>query len=144
MPDNRPSKHEYWLDILDGVKARSTCPRRHTAAIIVDSRNFLLSSGYNGSPIGVPNCIDVPCGGERQQSGDTSLCIAVHAEQNAIIQAGDRLKYADRMYCTTRPCFTCSKLICQTGIRIIYYREDYPDDMSDFLFLKAGIRLVKR
>lgn len=142
--DQRPDRDQYWLNILQGIAARSTCPRRHTSAIIVDSDNHLLASGYNGSPKGVAHCINFPCEGVNDQHGDSSRCIAVHAEQNAILQAGDRLRFADKIFTLTFPCFVCAKLICQTPIKTLVYVQDYEDPRSHSLFKKLSINIVKK
>lgn len=141
---SRPSKDKYWIDILCGIAARGTCPRRQSSALIVDEDNHLLSSGYNGSPKNIDHCIESPCEGVDDKSGDSSRCIAVHAEQNAIIQAGDRLRFATKMYTLTYPCFVCAKLICQTYIKEIVYVLDYPDDRSKSLLKKADIIITKQ
>lgn len=137
----RPTKDRYWMNLLSGVSARASCPRRSTAALIVSDSNTLLASGYNGPPSGMDNCLDVPCEGVGDKSGNTDRCIAVHAEQNAILQAGDRLLRAEVIYCSTYPCFVCAKLICQTPIKRVVYDEDYPDERSKKLFKQAGIKV---
>lgn len=140
----RPSRDQYWLNLLTGVASRSTCPRRHTSAIIVDEDNHLLASGYNGSPRGVAHCTTHPCEGINDQSGDSSRCIAVHAEQNAILQAGDRLRFAAKMYTLTFPCFVCAKLICQTPIKHLVFVQDYEDPRSHSLFAKSSINVYQK
>lgn len=138
----RPSKDKYWLALLKGVSSRASCPRRQTSAILIDSSNRILSSGYNGPPSSLPNCLTEPCGGENDPSGNTDRCAAVHAEQNALLQAGDRLRYADTLYCSHYPCYVCAKLICQSGIRRVIYKENYPDDRSKALFKRANILVL--
>jgi deoxycytidylate deaminase len=90
------------------------------------------------------HCIDFPCPGAGDKSGDNSKCQAIHAETNAIIQAGDRLKDAAIMYCSTTPCFNCCKLICTTNIKKIFARELYADEQGlELLKLKAvTVRIV--
>jgi len=87
----RPNWHHYFLSIASVVSLRSTCLRRRYGAIIVKD-NTIISTGYNGAPRGEPNCVDTGCcirdlknipSGERYE-----LCRAVHAEQNAILNAG--------------------------------------------------------
>ena len=109
--DQRPSWDEYFMQICRVVATRSTCLRRQVGAILVSERR-ILSTGYNGAPKGLAHCADlggcyreqlsVPSG-ERQE-----LCRALHAEQNAIIQAavhGVKLENVTA-YCTTMPCVT--------------------------------------
>ena len=88
---NRLDIHEYYMNIAIQVSLRSTCIRRKVGAIIVKD-NRILSTGYNGAPSGLPNCCDdckrcyrsahnIPSGCELDK------CFAVHAEQNAIMNA---------------------------------------------------------
>jgi len=73
------------------------------------------------------------------------LCIALHAEQNAIVQAsyhGISIKDSV-MYVTTKPCILCAKMCINAGIRKIIYRGDYPDDLSTELLEEAGVELIQ-
>ena len=102
------------------VSSRSTCIRRKIGAIIVKDKQ-VLSTGYNGSPRGLPHCSDVGC--LRDELGIASgtrheICRAVHAEQNAICQAaryGIALQ-GTTLYCTMEPCRVCAMLIISVGI----------------------------
>lgn len=123
----RPSKDEYFMKMLLDVCARSTCGRRSVGAIITTEDGRILSTGYNGPPAGFPHCPDErACGGEGDKPGDSSRCLAVHAEQNAIMQCW-RLDLAYKMYVSASPCFTCAKMILQTPIRAVYSLTKYPD-----------------
>ena len=86
----RPDWDEYFLDIAKSVGRRATCLRRRYGAVIVKDK-VIISTGYNGSPRGEVNCIDTGiCERERLKvpKGERyELCVAVHAEQNAIINA---------------------------------------------------------
>ena len=89
MSEKRPEWDEYFMNLLDVIKTRSTCLRRHVAAVIVKDRQ-ILATGYNGSPKGVAHCEEVGCLREKLHipSGERhELCRGTHAEQNAIIQA---------------------------------------------------------
>lgn len=127
---NRPSKDEYYLGIAQSVYARSTCLRRKYGAIIVKN-DTVISTGYNGSPRGAENCIDRGfC--EREQLGVPKgeryeLCVAVHAEQNAIIStsrdsmdgatmyiAGEEVATGE--FANPAPCLICSRYIQNSGI----------------------------
>lgn len=133
---------EYFVGILDGLAKRGTCPRRQCAAVIVDEDHNLLSTGYNGPPRGISHCIDVPCEGVDDAPGDSSRCLAVHAEANSILHLGDRMMRAATMYCTNKPCFGCAKLICQTPIRRVVYVNDYADKKGEILLWNAGKSVV--
>ena len=87
---HRPDWTEYFLDIARAVGRRATCLRRRYGAIIVKDK-IIISTGYNGAPRGEENCIDTGiCERERlhvPKGQNYELCVAVHAEQNAIINA---------------------------------------------------------
>jgi dCMP deaminase len=123
--------------------------RRKVGAVIVKD-NRILSTGYNGAPSGVPNCIDDcnRCYRSKHNipSGEMlDMCFAVHAEQNAIMNAlktGEDLKGAV-IYVNTYPCVTCFKLIVQSGIREVYFINEYANDFTKQLAREAGVKLVK-
>ena len=88
-PDNRPSKNEYYLDIARTVAKRSTCLKWRVGAIIVKD-DVVVSTGYNGPARGVINCMMIGCLKEEMGTPDYKgyeYCTAVHAEENAIINA---------------------------------------------------------
>ena len=142
----RPAWEEYFMDITHMVKTRSTCIRRHIGAVIVKDKN-ILTTGYNGAPSGTAHCLDVGCLREKMNvpSGERhELCRALHAEQNAIIQAakhGINIEGAD-LYCTNLPCLICSKMIINAGIRRIYFEGEYPDPLSREMLEEAGVELI--
>jgi dCMP deaminase len=133
---------QYYLQMLALVAARCTCPRRQVGAIIVDADHRVLSTGFNGVPRGFPHCIDTggatdaACLGRQDKHGDTSRCLAVHAEANAILQCS-RLDLARTIYVSCTPCFECAKLLANTQIREIVALEEYTGAGLDVL-LNAG------
>ncbi|MEJ5306705.1 MAG: dCMP deaminase family protein [candidate division WOR-3 bacterium] len=145
--DKRPSWDEYFMEITKLVASRATCLRRKVGAIIVKDRH-ILSTGYNGPPKGVKHCdelggclrekLNVPSG-ERME-----LSRAVHAEQNAIIQAaklGINIEGAD-MYVTNQPCFICAKMIINAGIKRVIINEGYPDKYAEEILKEANVELI--
>ncbi len=139
----RPSWDNYFMQLAEVISGRSTCLRRQVGAVIVKDKQ-ILSTGYNGSPSGLKHCAEVGC--LRQQLGipsgeRTEICRAVHAEQNALIQAakhGVALEGAD-IYTTVEPCVLCTKLLINAGIRRIIYQVPYPDSLARELSLEAGL-----
>jgi len=126
---------QYFLNIAEVVSTRSNCCRRHVGALLV-SDNRIISTGYNGTPKGYTDCNDggcPRCNNSGVKSGDgLEECLCVHAEANAIIQAayyGATVK-GSTLYCTLEPCLSCSKLIINSGIKKIVYRESYPNNSS--------------
>jgi len=143
----RPSWDEYFMDIVDLVKERSTCLRRQVGALIVKDKR-ILSSGYNGAPSGCAHCDEIGCLREKNKipSGERhELCRASHAEQNAIVQAAKHGIAIDgsTIYVTTQPCVICSKLIINSGITRVVYKGSYPDELSLKLLNEAKIDIMR-
>ncbi|MGB9680184.1 MAG: deoxycytidylate deaminase [Thermoanaerobacteraceae bacterium] len=143
----RPSWDEYFMQIVDVVKTRSTCLRRHVGAILVVDKH-IISTGYNGPPTGLLHCEETGC--LREQLGIPSgerpeLCRGVHAEQNAIIQAalnGVSTRGAT-LYVSSSPCVLCAKMLINAGVKRIVYQEEYPDELAFKLLKEANVDLVK-
>lgn len=138
---SRLSYDECFLTLLDHLAARSTCARRAVGALFVDEQHHILSTGYNGNIIGRPHCIDTPCMGRFDVPGDTARCEAVHAEQNAILQCF-RLDLLHTAYISCSPCYTCTKMLCNTRVRRIVCRELYADAQGLALLQERKIELV--
>ena len=143
----RPSWDQYFMDIVELVSRRSTCLRRKVGAVLVRDKR-MLATGYNGPPTGIRHCAEVGClrdklgipSGERHE-----LCRGLHAEQNAIIQAalhGVSTKDST-IYCTNHPCIICSKMIINSGIISVIYKDDYNDDLAEEMLKEAGIKVKK-
>ena len=130
----RPSWDEYFIKMAFLVAERSTCLRHHVGAILVKERQ-VLTTGYNGAAKGIDDCMALGClrdqlkikSGERHE-----ICRAIHAEQNAIIQAGVHGVNINgsTLYCTHSPCIICAKMIVNSGIKRIVIGSDYPDDFN--------------
>jgi dCMP deaminase len=138
MADTRPSWDEYFMRIAKEVATRATCPRRSVGAVIVLDRR-ILTTGYNGAPHGLAHCTEVGC-----KIVDGHCQRALHAEQNAILQAalnGVSTRGAT-MYVTCQPCNACAKMIINAGIERVVFEGDYPDPFAMELFEEAGIELV--
>ena len=145
--NRRPSWDEYFMDMAVLTAKRSTCLRRQVEAVIVKDKH-IIATGYNGAPRGVPHC-DEKGGCLRQQlnvpSGERhELCRALHAEQNAIIQAatlGQSIE-GGTIYVTNQPCVICAKMIINAGIRRIVVKEGYPDELAVEILREAGLSIV--
>ena len=144
---NRKSWDEYFMEIADIVKTRSTCIRRQVGAVIVKD-NRIISTGYNGAPSGLKHCTEVGC--ERQRLNVPSgqrheLCRALHAEQNAIIQAAKTGASTEgaAVYITIQPCVICAKMLINAGITRVVHGGDYPDEMAYMMLKEAGVECQK-
>ena len=143
----RPTWDEYFMNLARQAATRSTCLRRQVGAVLVRDKR-VLATGYNGSPRGVAHCLDIGC--LRDQLGIPSgerheLCRAIHAEQNAIIQAAVHGVGVDNaiLYTTLHPCILCAKMLINCGVHEIHYAEGYPDELSASMIAEAGVRLIK-
>ena len=141
----RPSWDEYFMEIVDLIKNRSTCKRRQVGALIVKEKR-ILATGYNGAPSGCQHCLDIGC--MREELGIPSgqrheLCRAIHAEQNAIVQAAysGTSVAGGTLYVTHQPCVLCAKMAINAGIKRIVYRGAYPDELSLELLKEAGMQM---
>jgi dCMP deaminase len=147
MPEQRfsarPAWDEYFMKMAFLVAERSTCIRHHVGAVIVREKR-ILTTGYNGAASGTTDCLTLGCLREELKipSGHRhEICRAIHAEQNAIIQAGLHgitIKGAS-IYCTHSPCILCAKMLVNAGIKQFFMCTDYADPTYKTLFGEAGI-----
>jgi len=143
----RPSWDEYFMEMAQLTAKRSTCMRRNVGAVIVQDKH-IIATGYNGAPKGIPHCEEIGgCLREKMNipSGERhELCRALHAEQNAIIQAATLAQSIEgaSIYITNQPCVICAKMIINAGIKRIVVREGYPDKLAVDLLAEAGLKIV--
>lgn len=141
---------ERFMELAETVAGWSSCfqPNRHVGAVAVRDKR-ILTTGYNGAPAGIDSCAER---GEclRRVKNIASgtmqeVCYAVHAEQNAIIQAaklGVSLEGAT-MYVTHQPCVICTRMIINSGIKKVIYKNGYPDAFALELFKQSDVKIVK-
>ena len=135
-----------YMYITKEIANWSSCLRRKVGSIITVNRR-IVATGYNGAPSGIDSCKERGyCLREKVQSGEKlEECLAVHAEQNAIAQAAKMGISIDNgeIYVTTFPCVNCMKQIIASGIRTVYYLEDYNSPLAKELAKKANISVIK-
>ena len=132
------TKYALFLKMTDILKQMSTCCRRQVGCILLDSRNKVLATGYNGTASGTAHCTTSPCPGAKLPSGvGLDLCEAIHAEQNALLQCADVNKIAVCVV-TCSPCIHCMKLLMNTGCHTIVCKEIY-DIAAIKLFKSAHV-----
>ena len=123
-----------YLDMAAIWAKNSYCKRRQVGALIVKDK-MIISDGYNGTPSGFENICE-------DESGATKPYV-LHAEANAIskvAKSGNSSEGAT-LYVTASPCLECSKLIIQSGIKRVVYREQYRLDDGINLLKRAGIEV---
>jgi len=138
LSSKRVKWKEYFMQIALQVSTRSTCDRKHVGAVIVRDRT-ILSTGYNGSIRGLAHCND------EGHMMENSHCVrTVHAEANAIAQAAKHGVNVNnsKIYITASPCWTCFKLLANSGIIEIIFGEFYQDDRIFEAAKLAGIKLL--
>lgn len=144
----RPNIDEYFLKIASVVAERATCLRHHVGAVAVRDKH-ILTTGYNGAPAGLKDCLELGC--LRDELGIPSgqrheICRGIHAEQNVIIQAalhGVSLE-GSTIYCTHSPCVLCAKMLVNAKIKRLVSCGDYADTSFMELFREAGIEFEKK
>jgi dCMP deaminase len=141
----RPDWDTYFLDGAAWVASRADCTRAQVGALLVNARNEVRGTGYNGAPAGVPGCASAgacprgkhgriplpnlvglhnclcgkgwPCPKASVPDSDYSNCVADHAERNALRHADPRELHGSTLYVTREPCPSCWTLIRATGVR---------------------------
>ena len=139
-----------FMEMAQLVSTWASCyqQERKVGAVIVKDKR-VMTTGYNGAPSGVKTCVErgeclrkklgIPSGTRHE------MCYAVHAEQNAIIQAAKLGVNIDgsTLYCTHQPCVICAKMIVNAGISRVVYREGYPDEFARQMLLEGGVKLER-
>jgi dCMP deaminase len=146
----RPSWDEYFIEVANVVKSRSTCLSSAKGAVLVLGRQ-IISTGYNGTPAGTKHCDDGGCArclavkeGRLKSGMELENCACCHAEENAIVQAarnGIRTSGCT-LYSTHSPCTFCSKMIINAGIKRVVASNSYPDALGIRLMKEAGLDLT--
>ena len=122
---------------MAGVWAENSyCQRRKVGALIVKDR-MIISDGYNGTPCGFENVCE-------DENGITKPYV-LHAEANAITKVAKSNNSSDgaTLYVTAAPCVECAKLIIQSGIRRVVYRDSYRVTDGLDLMERAGIEILQ-
>src|SRR4030042_5117162 len=143
----RPSWDEYFLKLVDVVGQRATCDRGSPGCVIVKDRR-VLTTGYAGSPVGMPHCDDEGHEMQKQINDDGTIsehCVrTLHAEMNAITQAAKFGISIDgaTLYLKFTPCYNCAKMIVNSGIkRVVSQVKYHAGEKSISLFKRAKVKL---
>lgn len=136
MSNKRPSWNNYFMQIANIISKRSSCQRLHVGCVIVKD-NHILSTGYNGFIAGCPHESIIE--NDHEQA-------TVHAEQNAICCAakfGVNLNNST-CYITHFPCIHCFKILVASGVKLIYYNNDYHNNKIVYLLSKqSNVNIIK-
>ena len=121
---------EYFMDLAKTCSTRSNCLRANVGAVIVGTDKKIKATGYNGTPSGVQSCHERGACyriENKIESGTRyETCRSIHAEQNAIIQAGQDRSMGASMYIFGHDfiCILCKRFIVQAGIKDVYLKKD--------------------
>lgn len=132
--DRTKAKERSFMKMAYATAELATCPRLSVGAVIVDPDGYIVASGRNGAPPGLPHCkhpIDEPC---TESS---------HAELNAVIFAGRPLAKGGTMYVTHAPCKPCSGAILASGLKAVIYDQLYKNTDGIDRLVAAGIEVRK-
>jgi len=145
---NRPSWDEYFINIMEMVGARGTCDRGKSGCVIVKNKR-IISTGYVGAPAGCKHCDEL--GHEmhtviKEDGTESRHCIRTsHAEENAIVQAA-RIGVSTEgstLYCKMAPCYTCAKMIINSGVvRVVALKDYHASKRSKEIFAEAGVEFI--
>jgi dCMP deaminase len=144
---DRPSWEQYFQTITRVVAERSTCTRAKVGAVIVRDKS-ILATGYNGSPSGMPHCLEVGClvyeSITPEGESVTNCWRTIHAEINAIAQAARNgvCVAGASIFVTHSPCIHCLKTLVNTGIRDVFYEKPYKLDTLFEVLQHTDVRLT--
>nr|CAG8611660.1 5483_t:CDS:2 [Entrophospora candida] len=140
----RPSWDTYFIHLSELAAKRSNCMKRKVGCILVRN-NRIISTGYNGTPRGLKNCNQggcdrcndaAPCGTGLDK------CLCLHAEENALLEAGKERGDECILYCNTCPCLGCTVKLIQIGVKEVVYNRSYRmDEKTSQLLKSAGVKL---
>ena len=155
---------DYYMDVAERTSKLSSAIRRQVGAVIV-KENRILSYGYNGMPTGWTN----ECEYKEYMPGDNwdgrlypheeydkevesnrryrlvTKDEVLHAESNAIAKVSGSTESSEdaTLFVTTAPCIHCAKMIFQSGIKSVFYRDTYRDDAGIEFLEKGGVSVTK-
>lgn len=140
----KPKLLDAYMKTAETFAECSTAKRLHVGAVIVkDDR--IISIGYNGMPTGWDNnCEDIKINYDGQYELKTKPEV-LHAETNAIAKLAKSTEsgFDATMFITHSPCLDCAKLVYQSGINTVYYRNIYRDETGIQFLEKAGVKIGK-
>lgn len=135
--DTEPARiplFEVYMRMAEELAKRSTCRRLQVGTVVTDARlENVLAIGYNGNARGLPN---------RCDSAVPGACGCIHSEVNALVKAPGSVR--DKVvFITNSPCLMCAKLIINSGVTHVYYRQAYRDPTGLEILQEAGVTTVE-
>lgn len=126
-----------FFDMVKTISKLSYCKRKQVGALIVKNNN-VISFGYNGTVTGSKNC----CEDENNKTLDT----VIHAEENSILNCAKNGISVNNssIFITCSPCMKCARMIIQSGIKEVYFIEEYKDGISLDYLEENNIKVIKK
>ena len=141
----RPTWYAYFMTLASLTARRSNCMKRRVGCVLVYNSR-IIATGYNGTPRNLTNCNEggcARCNGGTGAGAALSTCLCLHAEENALLEAGrERIRVGSILYCDTCPCLTCAVKITQVGISEVVFSQGYNmDGETRAVFEEGGVKL---
>ena len=148
----KPKFIDYYMKIAEVTSTLSYAKRLQVGAVIVKD-NQILATGYNGMPSGWENVCeyeeeklvsDIENGTSLKKTGELKTKPEVlHAESNALMKVAQSTESSkdSTLFCTHAPCIECAKLIYQSGISTVYYKEEYRSDQGLKFLRLSGVNV---
>ena len=132
LPERIPLE-EVYMRMAEELAKRSTCARSSVGTVIASADlTQVLGIGYNGNARGLPNSCDSP---------EPGRCGCIHSEANALIKAGASIP-GKAVFVTLSPCVMCAKMIVNSNVARVYYRDAYRDPTGVEVLCRGGVEAV--
>ena len=129
-----------FMNIAETVSEQSSAKRLQVGAIVV-KEDRIISIGYNGMPAGWDNECEIT----DHAGGLITRSEVLHAESNAIakLARSPESGLGATLFITHSPCIECAKLIYQSGIAEVYYKNEYRSNHGTEFLQKSGVKVTK-
>ena len=135
MDGQRPPRiplEEVYMRMAEELAKRSTCARNQVGSVIASADlTQVLGIGYNGNARGLPNACD---------GTEPGRCGCIHSEANALIKAGAQTP-GKVMFVTVSPCVMCAKMVVNSNVARVYYRNAYRDPAGVDVLVRGGVEV---
>jgi dCMP deaminase len=132
-PPDRIPLEEVYMRMAEELAKRSTCARNRVGTVIASGDlTQVLGIGYNGNARGLPNACD---------SHEPGRCGCIHSEANALLKAGAATP-GKVMFVTVAPCAMCAKMIVNSNVERVFYRQAYRDPAGVEVLARGGVETV--
>lgn len=135
-----------WLRFcMAGAEIFSTCSKKQYFAVILDNRGRVAGTGWNGAPPRMKHCTQGGCphATNNEPTGVHDTCVAIHAEENALLYSDRQLREGGTLYVNATPCWGCAKKLAGAGLAKVVCLDDKREDWPrahEFL-LRGSVRV---